>query len=193
MDIITIGKYAGLAGLVLWSINERAFRLLKQQQSETNIKEWGSYWTISAAWYGSTLYSLADGFRLMWTVIKTPPTGLLVAGMALVMVGLALRYAARRDLGRHYSVRVATWEMHKLVTKGVYKKVRHPAYLGLVCLFFGIPLCEGSWGGLILSVIFGISAIVFRIQIEERFLITRFGKAYEDYIERTWRLIPHIW
>ncbi|MDZ7721816.1 MAG: isoprenylcysteine carboxylmethyltransferase family protein [candidate division KSB1 bacterium] len=37
---------------------------------------------------------------------------------------------------------VETSDTHELVTRGIYKTVRHPAYLGLSCLFIGIPL---SW------------------------------------------------
>lgn len=88
---------------------------------------------------------------------------------------------------------VATSEKHQLVTNGIYQSVRHPAYLGLLCLFLGIPLSMGSWGGLIIAVAAGIPTVIYRITVEERSLVKWFGEAYETYQQDSWRLIPHIW
>ncbi len=60
-----------------------------------------------------------------------------------------------------------TSDAHKLVKNGVYRVLRHPVYLGLMCLFIGIPVCEGSWGGMVISIMGGIPAILNRIRIED--------------------------
>jgi protein-S-isoprenylcysteine O-methyltransferase Ste14 len=113
--------------------------------------------------------------------------------MLFILGGLAMRILARKALGKQYSVHVETSKTHHMVTEGVYNVVRHPAYLGLVGLFLGIPLSEGSWGGLAIALVVGIPAIVYRIHVEEQSLREWFGKPYEQYREKTWRLIPYLW
>jgi protein-S-isoprenylcysteine O-methyltransferase len=90
-------------------------------------------------------------------------------------------------------VHIETSATHKLVRTGIYRVVRHPAYLGLVSVFLGIPLSEGSWGGTIVAVAGGIPAVVYRIWIEEKSLSEWFGEQYEEYKESSWRLIPYLW
>jgi protein-S-isoprenylcysteine O-methyltransferase Ste14 len=109
------------------------------------------------------------------------------------MIGLAARIAARRVLGQQYSVFVETSRSHQLVTVGVFSKLRHPAYFGLLNLLIGIPLCLWSLPGLAVALIGGVPAILYRIRIEETVLLERFGDDYERYAQSTWRVLPYIW
>jgi protein-S-isoprenylcysteine O-methyltransferase Ste14 len=192
MDIIRIPEYVGLAGFILWALVERGFSLSKQQQ-QGEKQEQGSYWLISLFWYGATLLAILDAWGLGWTTFGARLWILRGLGMLFILGGLAMRILARRALGKQYSVHVETSETHQMVTEGVYNTVRHPAYLGLMGLFLGIPLSEGSWGGLAIALVGGIPAIVYRIHVEEQALRTWFGKQYEQYQARTWRLIPYLW
>ncbi len=104
-----------------------------------------------------------------------------------------IRFLARKELGKEYSVHVQTSPEHQLITTGIFRSMRHPAYLGLLLLFLGIPLSQGSWGGLLLSLGGGVPALVYRIRIEEHSLQKWFGRDYQAYQESSWRLIPGIW
>jgi len=193
MDIARVSAYVGVLGFVFWALVERGFSLLNQKQHKGRKQSQGSYWLISVSWYGATLFSLADAWRLRWTTFGRSLWGLYVIGSLLTIGGIGIRILARRALGQQYSVHVETSEAHRLVTRGIFGVLRHPAYLGLACLFLGIPLCEGSWGGLVLALVGGLPAIVYRIHIEEKSLSEWFGEAYEQYRESTWRLIPYVW
>jgi protein-S-isoprenylcysteine O-methyltransferase Ste14 len=69
----------------------------------------------------------------------------------------------------------------------------HPAYLGLALLLLGIPLSSGSVIGLGIAIFGGIPAVLYRIRVEERFLVEIFGKQYQEYAEKTWKILPFIW
>lgn len=193
IDLVRISEYIGLVGFILWAIMERGFSLSGQQQSEGRKQHQGSYWLLSLCWYGAMLFSIFDAFSLKITVFAAPMWILRGLGIILTISGLVIRFLARKTLGKQYSVHVETSDTHDLVITGIYSVVRHPAYLGLMCLFLGIPLCLGSWGGIILAVAGGIPAIINRIVLEEKLLNEWFGKQYEDYKENTWRLIPYLW
>lgn len=193
MEFIRISEYIGLVAFILWAVMERGFSLLNLQQREGRKQEEGSYWLISLFWYGATIFSLLDAWSFGWTTFGAPLRLLRGSGMLLALCGIAIRFLARRDLGREYSVHVKTYDAHKLVTTGIYTMVRHPAYLGLLLLFMGIPLSEGSWGGTIVAAAGGIPAILYRIRIEEKLLSEWFGEPYRKYIERSWRLFPYVW
>ncbi len=139
------------------------------------------------------LFSILDSWGMKWTVFTQTLNILRILGTILTIAGLLIRYTARKALGKHYSVHVATSSSHKLVTEGIYHIIRHPAYLGLLCLFIGIPLCFGSWGGLGIAIIGGIPSLSYRITVEEKYLEAWFGKSFQSYQKKTWHLLPYIW
>jgi len=185
--------YAALAAFIAWSVIERAFSLSGRQQRGGAVLERGSYRLISLAWYAVVLVSLLDAFSLGWTLLPPAWRALRWCGIPLALLGLYLRVRARRDLGAQYSVQVETSAAHRLVTVGVYRRIRHPAYLGLLCLLFGIPLCAGSLAGLLSAAACGVPALVHRIRIEEEALQAWFGESYRTYAGQTSRLIPGVW
>jgi len=193
MDLVKAFITVGFAGLILWSLIERFFSLSGQQQVGGEKKESFSYWLLSAAWYAAVGFALLDAWALQLSTFRTPLIELRTFGVMLVIIGLSTRFAARRVLGKQYSIYVETSLEHRLVTGGIYSSVRHPAYLGLICLMIGIPVCEGSWGGLAIAAILGIPAVIHRINIEEKALSQWFGTDYEKYAKKTRRLIPKIW
>jgi protein-S-isoprenylcysteine O-methyltransferase Ste14 len=58
----------------------------------------------------------------------------------------------------------------KLVTTGLYGSVRHPMYLGIIPMFLGLPLCCGSYWGL-LPMALTILLAAYRTYSEEDFLV----------------------
>jgi protein-S-isoprenylcysteine O-methyltransferase Ste14 len=89
-------------------------------------------------------------------------------------------------------VRIQTERKQHLVTTGVYRIVRHPMYLGLVLMFFGIPLLMSSYIGLALGLI-AVVLIAFRTVGEERMLMREF-EDYAVYKKKVrFRFVPFIW
>lgn len=115
-----------------------------------------------------------------------------VSGLALFVIGISIRAVGKRTLGRYYSYGLRIVPDHKLVTYGIYKHVRHPITTAAIIYDAGIPLIFSSLYGFL--VMLGlIPLFLYRIQIEEKMLIERFGDEYREYMKRTKRLIPFIY
>ncbi|HYB93264.1 MAG TPA: isoprenylcysteine carboxylmethyltransferase family protein, partial [archaeon] len=98
----------------------------------------------------------------------------------------------KRTLGKQWSLMVRTLPKHKLITYGIYKNVRHPIYFGVILGYFLVPIFFHSLYGLLIT-IFIIPIILYRIKIEERVLIAKFGKEYQDYMQHSKKLIPYVY
>jgi protein-S-isoprenylcysteine O-methyltransferase Ste14 len=113
-------------------------------------------------------------------------------GVALSLVGGALRLWPVFVLGNRFSGLVAIQPGHTLVTDGIYRIIRHPSYLGLLVASLGWGLAFRSAVGVILALL-TIPVVVARIRAEEPFLQAHFGAEYERYRARTSRLIPGLY
>ncbi|MGA9507709.1 MAG: isoprenylcysteine carboxylmethyltransferase family protein [Candidatus Sulfotelmatobacter sp.] len=122
---------------------------------------------------------IALSFVLMmpgrWDLQRCLGTGLMLAGLA----GIAV---ARYQLGRSFSVRP---EAHKLVTHGIYSRIRNPIYVFGTVVFAGLVLVIHRpvlW--LIIPAIIIVQAI--RARREAQVLEAAFGDAYREYRRKTW-------
>lgn len=76
-----------------------------------------------------------------------------------------------------------------LVIRGIYGKMRHPLYLGLILIFLGYFLVSGTVGALIhLSCLIGY--LPFGIYFEEKNLLKKYGNAYSDYQKSVPAILP---
>lgn len=79
-----------------------------------------------------------------------------------------------------------------LNTTGVYSIVRHPLYLGNFFMWFGIALLTiNLWFVMFIIVLYWYyyERIMFA---EEKFLISKFGKTYSNWAEKTPAVIPNF-
>jgi protein-S-isoprenylcysteine O-methyltransferase Ste14 len=121
-------------------------------------------------------------FNLPWVVRA--------AGLALFVVALWLLHRSHADLGRNWSRTVDATADHRLVTEGVYRRVRHPMYAAHI-------LWSVSQGLLFPNAVAGPAAVFVmlailrtRIPREERAMLDRFGDSYREYRERSGRILP---
>jgi protein-S-isoprenylcysteine O-methyltransferase Ste14 len=113
-------------------------------------------------------------------------------GLAILIVGSVLRIWPMFVLGHRFSGLVAIQPGHELVTRGPYRVVRHPSYLGMMLGFVGWVLVFRSSVGLAAAVL-GLVVLAQRIESEETLLASQFGSAYDEYRRRTWRLVPWVY
>ncbi len=79
----------------------------------------------------------------------------------------------------------------KLIVTGLYRFVRNPMYIAGVCILAGEALLFQSIGIFIYCLImFGIFNI--HVFMEETFLASKFGVAYENYRKQVPRWIPRL-
>jgi protein-S-isoprenylcysteine O-methyltransferase Ste14 len=114
-------------------------------------------------------------------------------GIIFLIIGGIIMIIRRIQLGKYGTPVVHTGEEHKLVTKGLYKIVRHPMYFGAIFMMLGPYLAFRSIFVLIGMMILYIFLLKMRIQFEEETLIGTFGQEYKNYIRGTKKLIPFIY
>ena len=134
-------------------------------------------------------FIFSNGFGSFSTLV--PLLGYL--GCFFIAFGVTIRLMAVITLKQQFTTTVSIMERHKIVETGIYKFIRHPAYLGYLASLLGIGLVLGNWVGLTALVVLPLLGILYRIHVEERVLLRYFGSAYQEYADRTKRLLPGIW
>lgn len=79
----------------------------------------------------------------------------------------------------------------RLVTSGAFRYIRHPMYMALICLAWGVFLQRFTWLGLLL-VLAATALLVVTAQREEKECLAHFGDAYRAYMGRTRRFVPFL-
>lgn len=114
-------------------------------------------------------------------------------GTLVLIASMVLLYRTHRDLGRLWSITLEIRDGHRLVTNGIYEKVRHPMYSSFWLWAISQALLLPNWiAGFAGLVGFGILFFA-RVGHEERMMLETFGDDYRDYMARTHRLIPGLY
>lgn len=130
--------------------------------------------------------------QLSWLPIPISYLPRQLLAMSLFAGGLGLRYWAVCQLGHFFTTHVTIQQQHCLIQTGPYRVIRHPAYTGLLLALTAAGLAMGDFLALTLLLLPNFLAFKSRIKLEEEMLRQSFSEAYEQYIDRSWRLIPGI-
>ncbi len=137
------------------------------------------------------LVAIAGTLALNLIGLLPPTTGgplLLFLGGAMVVAGMAWSVVALAALGRCFGVFP---EARGLVTRGPYRLVSHPLYLGEIVAGLGMVLPVLSPATLGIWVVF-VALQCWRAVNEEQALVAVFPE-YAAYRARTKHLVPFIW
>jgi protein-S-isoprenylcysteine O-methyltransferase Ste14 len=190
----------GVAAIVVVVVSWLMYRYLAPR----SWKEWTRVGVLQAfiiAFYAEmygfplTIYFLARAFGLdmqwaeggnLWAQLFGTPIahivamligyGFVFAGAALVADGWRRVHEARRE-GR-------------LVTDGVYARMRHPQYTGLFLIVFGEGIVH--WPTIVSVAAFPIIVVAYTVlaRKEERQMLEQFGDEYRRYQRRVPMFIP---
>lgn len=112
-----------------------------------------------------------------------------VLGISIYIGALILRLLAITFLGDQWSINIldkSTTNFHKeLVTKGPYKYIRHPIYLGIILEQGSVPLIFNLYYSVFLIMALSIPFHIIKAKIEEQNLMLESGISYEEYAKRT--------
>jgi protein-S-isoprenylcysteine O-methyltransferase Ste14 len=108
----------------------------------------------------------------------TPPR---IAGVAIAIPSLVLFLIARMQLGSAFSVKA---KAQKLVTTGIYSRIRNPIYVFGELIIVGVFLYFRPVLLLILIVLIPVQIV--RSRNEEKVLAEKFGEEYQRYKAKTW-------
>lgn len=117
---------------------------------------------------------------------------LLALGLVTAAAALVMFHLTHKALGRNWSVSLQLKDDHKLITHGVYARIRHPMYTAFWLWAIAQALLLPNWiAGLAGILGFG-TLYLLRVGPEERLMIDQFGDEYRDYMRRTGRLLPRL-
>lgn len=123
---------------------------------------------------------LAEAASILCNVTALPRWAR-AAGAVLGVLGVAAFACAAWTMGDSWRSGVSCEEKTELVTGGIYRFSRNPAFLGFDLVYLGQVLMFFSWPLLVLS---AVTVLLFHLQIvnvEEDHLIAAFGQEYLTY------------
>lgn len=104
-----------------------------------------------------------------------------LAGIAPMLLGVALNIVADAQLKRHNTTVKPFHPSSALISDGVFRVTRNPMYLGMVCILIGLGICLASLTPLVVMPVFAWWLTVQFIVPEEQGLAKLFGDAYSAY------------
>jgi len=178
---------------IAWPVSEVILALLSRtKRASATVRDRGSLTLIWISigvglWAGYFLRSRGVGS------IGAPPAVFLSVALALLASGLVLRWTAVLVLGRLFTPNVAVLPGQRVIRRGVYRYIRHPAYSGLLLAVLGIGVAFDNWLSLLAILIPVAAALLYRIWVEESALVEILGREYDDYRKVTKRLVPGVY
>jgi protein-S-isoprenylcysteine O-methyltransferase Ste14 len=163
----------------------------KRRRNIINKGDRGSFWllfVLIAVGYTLSFYFAATriGRIYHWNAF-------FAIGAIMIIVGLIIRITAIMTLKKHFTYTVTKIENHELIESGLYKSIRHPGYLGQMIVIIGTSVSLSNWLSVLSMIIPVVFGFIYRINVEERFMIEQMGEKYIEYKKRTKRLIPTIY
>lgn len=117
-----------------------------------------------------------------------------VVGGALVLLGLVVAFWAIFEHGRVNrggpSALPTPNQNADLITSGLYKRIRHPIYTGVLMVAFGVSIWHGHFIILTAS-IFLVGLLTYKSMYEEDLLRAQYPQ-YGEYMQSTGRFLPKI-
>ncbi|MBI3681244.1 MAG: isoprenylcysteine carboxylmethyltransferase family protein [Acidobacteria bacterium] len=119
-----------------------------------------------------------------WLVL--PGILLMVLGATLALSSIALFIALGRGTPAPFDA------PRRLVAAGPFQWVRNPMYIGGLVVLSGFAMFHRSPSMLLFAFLWSFFAHLLVILYEEPILREKFGREYEDYVERVPRWIPRL-
>ena len=113
-------------------------------------------------------------------------------GIGLMLLGIVIRVSAVLTLRKAFTLNVQITSRQRLITSGLYRKIRHPAYTGSILSLLGIALALRDLVSVGIVLVCCLVCYQIRIAVEEVALEIRFKEEYILYKHNTYKLFPYI-
>ncbi len=177
---------------ILWFILELVTRIIARYNGApaktAKTKDRGSWLLVALSsifLFGVISFNLGG-------VVPDLPDYLFPVGIALMLLGYALRIWAVVTLGKFFTMKVMIFKNHKLIDKGPYRWLQHPSYSGVFITALGFGIASGYLLILITFLIVLSYVLGYRIYVEEKALREQFGDDWIRYQAKRWRILPWI-
>ena len=123
----------------------------------------------------AVVYFSSKNFGFGYPELVPIALGLGGVGMGIWILGMV-------SLGKSLAVLPGTVA---LKTRGIYKYLRHPIYVGINLTLFGLLSACGSVFGMVYMAVVIIPLNLYRAREEEKALLEKFGDSYRAYRKTT--------
>ena len=187
-----------IIGLIMFLLNYTVLRIDPELLNERSkpgegTKKWDKTILGLSLLIAISMYITAglDSGRYHWS--PDFHWSICLLGIILTIIGQLLFLIAQKQ-NKFFSstVRIQTNREHIVCKTGLYKVVRHPAYLGSIIQLLGFPLLFCSlWS--IIPICLSIILLIARTNLEDKTLKNEL-KGYLDYSDKTrYKIIPYVW
>jgi protein-S-isoprenylcysteine O-methyltransferase Ste14 len=182
---------------------------------------WALFYTLHSSFAGSKLKRFFRGkigmtinwYRLIYSIGSSlfflgilfqsaliPTYQILTKGsiteyLAYVFAGfgtiIMVKSTKQISLSRFLGISSSSDQVDELVVSGLYSKIRHPLYAGLVLIFIGYFLFAGTAAAAVHLICLALY-IPVGIYFEEKNLIALYGQSYREYQEKVPPFFPWI-
>ena len=187
---LTVFNFLFYLANALWLLE---FIFFRNRKKSGRFQEKKSFWFLTSA-IGLVIMTTIYFSRMDWgKVVNTPiyPT-LQVSALGFYAVGLWLRYQGSSLLGANFTRHVAVSSEMILVSKGPYRYLRHPLYLGLMLITIAFPLFVGNLLAFLINLPILIIGFSWRMRVEEKALASLHPQ-YPSWAKKRYRFIPFIY
>jgi protein-S-isoprenylcysteine O-methyltransferase Ste14 len=143
---------------------------------------------LKAITWSGALIKFASAIYPKWMWSFAVPLPIQIAGIVLATIGVAFFIVAAITMRNNWRAGFDKNQNTLLVSDGIYKFCRNPAFVGFDFLYLGCALCFPNVAMIAIAV---IAVVAFHIQIlgEEKFLMEIFGQEYADYQNKARRYL----
>jgi protein-S-isoprenylcysteine O-methyltransferase Ste14 len=191
---VYLAAHSGAQLAMAWLVFRQNRDLLEERQKPgEGAKTWDRPLLRIYTLFTFSLFVVAglDVGRFHWS--DTAP----LWGQIVALVGFVLSFAFNiwaMAVNDFYSrvVRIQQDRDQVVVTKGPYRFVRHPSYIGVMASWACAALALGSWLALVPVALIAVTFTV-RTALEDRALQEELA-GYKEYAQQTrYRLLPGVW
>lgn len=150
----------------------------------------------------SSLILLQAGFLLClfmsfsFSQYFKPSESLLLKQISIVLLimGIFIRYWAYYLMKNYFTRTILPHKDRPLISYGPYRFARHPFHVGLFLITLGLCLfiCGHIFAVMIVLPIMG-SIFHYRMSLEEKSLIEKYGEIYVGWCRKRFRLFPFLY
>jgi protein-S-isoprenylcysteine O-methyltransferase Ste14 len=131
-------------------------------------------------------YSMLVAFLVAgpWLAENTWLIGIQLLGFVLGVWGIMVMQESRINIAPRPR------EGAKLIQKGPYRLIRHPMYLAILLFFVPLLIDDFSWPRFVILMVLTPN-LILKLLFEESLLKMAFPE-YDNYMQKSWRLIPWV-
>jgi protein-S-isoprenylcysteine O-methyltransferase Ste14 len=113
-----------------------------------------------------------------------------ITGIFLIGVGVIVMFMGFNGLGKSLTANPVPNQDGKLITTGIYSRVRHPIYTGLLAITLGLVVSSGVWGQILIWLALAM-LLTYKMRWEEVLLSAKY-KGYADYMTKVPGIVPGL-